>query len=312
MRQRAFLRQAVGVLAVLLSITFLSFSLIELAPGDPAEIMLRASGVIPSESAVEALRQEMGLNQPLLTRYAQWLGGVLTGDFGTSYSTGLNVTATLLPALGRTAALTACAFALSVLIALPVGLICSRFRDRPADRAIRFVTYLFGATPSFVLGVGVLYLFGVRLRFFPSISNLSPRGLVMPAAVLTLGTAVWMIRLVRTAALENRSDVYLMALKARGVPPVRIELYILKSAMLPILASLGTCLGSMLAGAVIVENIFSLSGLGKLAMSAIQARDFPLLQGFILWVAVIYYLINFSCDRLYAFFEPRMEKEKGR
>ncbi len=307
---KTILRGIAGVLLVVLSISFLSFALIELAPGDPADIMLRASGVLPSPEAVEALRQDMGLDQPFLTRYFAWLGGILHGDFGTAYSTGRPVLQTLLPAMGRTVTLTAVAFGLTVLLSLPLGLLCARRRDSWLDRLLRFFTYVCGATPNFVLGLGLLYGLAVKLKWLPAIGNGSARGYILPVTVLTLGTAAWMIRQVRTAALETRGAGYLTALRARGIRPARMERYVLKSALLPIIASLGTCLGSMLAGAVVIENIFSLSGLGRLVLSAIQARDFPLLQGFILWIAVIYYLINFSCDRLNRVFDPRLERRR--
>ena len=299
-------RKLIRLIIILLSITFLSYALIELAPGDPADIMLRASGVIPSEAAVQTLRAELGLDKPFLQRYFLWLAGALHGDLGTAFSTGLPVTDTLLPALGRTVVLTLWSFALTLAISIPLGMLCSRHRDSLPDRIIRIVTYVAGATPNFVLGVGVMYLLAVKLKLLPAIANGHSHGYVMPVLVLTIGSAAWMVRQVRTAALENRSEGYLLAMKARGLSPLRLERYVLRSAMLPILASLGGCLGSMLAGAVVVENIFSLSGLGKLALSAINARDFPLLQGFILWIALIYYLINFGCDSLYAVFEPRM------
>ncbi|MCI6018132.1 MAG: ABC transporter permease [Clostridiales bacterium] len=306
---RYVLKKIFEVCFILLGISVISFCLVHLAPGDAAEIMLRQGGRIPTEEAVTAARIKMGLDKPLYVQYLVWLRGVLHGDFGTSYSTGRPVLESLIPAIKRTFQLAWRSFLLTVVISIPVGLLCAVFQDRMADKIIRFVTYVLSAVPVFVIGIGILYLFSVKLRWLPAISNNSRNGLVMPVMVMTMSMSVWMIRQVRTIIAEKKRESYVYGLRSKGISELRIFFcYILKDALIPILTSLGICFGSMMAGTALVENIFSWSGLGKSVLTAINARDYPLIQGFVLWIGLIYYGINLILDFSYYIADPRIKK----
>ncbi len=299
-------RKIAFVTASLISVTVLMFVLIQLAPDDAASIMLRGSGILPSDAAVENLREELGIDQSLPVQYLAWLASLLQGNFGTSFSTGLPVTATLTPALGRTLQLAAMAFVLTVAVSLPLGILCAKRQNRAVDRIVRFVTYAYASIPTFVVGIVALYALCVRLKIFPTIANNHEGGLVVPTIVLASTSIAWMIRQVRTAFMEKMNEPYVLGLRARGVTAWRIDVfYVLKGSMNPIVTSLGICFGSMLGGAVLVESIFTWSGLGQTVLTAINARDYPMLMGFALYIAAVYLIINALIDVLYGVFDPR-------
>ena len=302
-------KKILEIFLVFLSITFLSFCLIYLAPSDAAEVMLRQGGRLPSPEVIQALRERLGLDRNMVIQYLDWLYRVFRGDLGTSFSTGLPVAQSLFPAIYRTVQLAWRAFVATIVISIPTGVLCAKYQNRLFDKIVRIITYVLSAIPAFVIGVGALYFFAVKLRWLPAISNNSERGLVLPVTVMASMMSVWMIRQVRAIVAEKKNQSYVAGLRARGISELRIDFsYVLKDALIPILTSLGICFGSMLAGATIVENIFSWSGLGRSVLTAINARDFPMIQGFILWIAMIYYGINLILDAFYCLADPRIRK----
>lgn len=313
MKGKTLARRLCEIGFTLISITFLSFCLVYFAPSDAAEKMLRSTGSIPAPETVQALRAKLGLDQPVLSQYLAWLKQLLHGNLGTSFSTGQPVTFSLLPALGRTAQLAGWCFLVTVIVSLPLGVLCAKHQNRLFDKLIRMICYIFTAIPTFVVGIAALYYFAVKRKWLPAVANNSANGLILPIAVLSSVMIVWMIRQVRTIVLEKMSQRYLEGLRARGLSEAKIAFsYVLKDAMIPIVTSLGICLGSMLAGAVLVENIFSWSGLGKIVLNAINYNDYPVIQGFILWISLIYYAINLLIDLFYRIFDPRIRRGNPR
>ncbi len=310
-----FLVKKAGTLAlVFLGITFLSFCLTYLAPSDPAEIQLNKMGVAPTEELLEQTREEMGLNRPLLVRYGDWLLDVLRGDMGTSLRNGRPVSSELLDALPYTAVLTVLSMAAVLLISIPTGIFCARHKDRAFDLFVRLVTYLFASLPSFFLALAALYLFSVRLGWLPVIASRGAAGVIMPVLVLTLSLSAWYIRQVRGIVLEELSKGYVAGARARGVPERQILFsHVIKNSMAPIVTLAGISLAGLLGGSTIVENIFSWPGLGKLAMDAISARDYPVIQGYVVWLAAIFLAVNFLVDLSYGLMDPRVRKgQEGR
>ena len=307
-----FLLKKAGTLAlVFLGITFLSFCLTYLAPSDAAQIQLNKTGVAPTEELLEQTREEMGLNRPLLVRYGDWLIHVLRGDMGTSLRNESPVAEELLDGLPYTAALTAVSMAAVLLISVPVGILCAWKKDGFLDGAVRLVTYLFASLPSFFLALVILYLFSVRLGWLPVIGSGGPAGIVMPALVLSLSMSAWYIRQVRGIVLGELSKGYVTGARARGVPERQILFsHVLKNSMAPIMTLAGISLAGLFGGSAIVENIFSWPGLGKLAMEAISARDYPVIQGYVVWLAAIFLFVNFLVELSYGLMDPRIRKRR--
>lgn len=307
-----YLLQKAGMLVLIfLGITFLSFCLTYLSPSDPAEIKLNKTGVAPTAELLEQTREEMGLNRPMLIRYGDWLFDMLRGDMGESIRNGKPVVSELKKALPSTVFLTVVSMTVVMLISIPLGILCARFKNGILDIIVRFVTYLFASLPSFFLALVCLYVFSVKLGWFQVIASKSKAGIVMPVMVLSLSLSAWYIRQVRTIVLEELSRGYIAGSRARGVPERQILFsHVLKNAMLPIMTLIGVSLASMLGGTTIVENIFSWPGLGKLAMDAISARDYPVIQGYVVWLALIFLFVNFLVELSYGFIDPRVRKRE--
>lgn len=304
---RYLLKKTGSFLLVFLGITFLSFCLTYLSPSDAAEIKLNKTGVAPSAELLEQTRAEMGLDRPLLVRYGEWLGSFLKGDMGTSLKSGKPVVAELKKALPNTILLTLVSMAAVMLLSIPLGILCARYKNRPVDLVIRFVTYLFASLPSFFLALTALYLFSVRFHLVTVIAAKGAKGMIMPVLVMTLSLSAWYIRQVRTIVLEEFSRDYIIGSRARGVPERQILFsHVLKNVLLPVITLAGTSLAGMLGGSTIVENIFSWPGLGKLAMDAISARDYPVIQGYVVWMALIFLAVNYLVDISYGIIDPRV------
>lgn len=296
---------------LLVGITFLSFVLSYLSPGDPAQIMLNNQGVRASEEALAEARHEMGLDQPMIVQYGRWFADLCRGDMGTSYKSNRPVVQELTEKIPGTLILTVTALAVTMLLAIPVGTLCAWHADGWLDRIIRAVTYLFASLPSFFLALLLMYFLSLKLKLFPVIGNLSLRGLVMPVLCLALTLAAWYIRQVRAIILKEMSEPYVEGLKARGVSEGKIIFgHVLRNCRVSMVTLIGISFGSMLGGTTIVESIFSWPGVGKLAVDAITARDYPVIQGYVVWMAVIYLLINFAVELLYPLLDPRVGRRK--
>lgn len=306
-----FLLKKLGLLlAIFLGITFLSFCLTGLSPSDPAQIKLNKMGVAPTEELLEQTREEMGLNRPLLVQYGDWLTSMLRGDMGTSLRNGQPVAEELKKALPRTLVLAGWSMLAVMVVSIPVGILCARFKNGPFDLCVRLVTYLFASLPSFFLALMGLYFFSVKLGWLPVIASRGGgKGLILPVAVLAFSLSAWYIRQVRGIVLDELEKGYIVGSRARGVPERRILFsHVLRNAMLPVLTLVGISLANMLGGTAIVENIFSWPGIGKLAMDAISARDYPVIQGYVVWLALIFLFINFLVDLSYGMIDPRVRK----
>ena len=305
--KRYILRRLLWLVPVLFLISFFSFSLMHLSPGDPAVLYLSQGGDAPNPEAVELLREQLGLNQPFLVQYGRWLAGVLQGDLGVSIFTGNPVSQEIAAYFPNTLRLAAMALGLTLLLSIPLGILAAVRENRWADWVIRFCAFVTGSLPGFLAALLLVYLLGVRLRWLPTISSGSPLGIWIPALTLALCLSAGYIRQVRAAVIRELGEEYVRLKRARGIR----ERTILFRGALPgafpaILALAGLNAGTLLGGSAIIEVVCTYPGLGRLAVQSITNRDYPLMQGYVLLMAVLYVLINLAVDLLHAWADPRV------
>lgn len=296
------------IVIVLLGISFITFLLTYISPGDPVRNMYTATGVMPTEELIEETREELGLNDPLLVQYGRWLGNCLHGDFGKSYSLNKPVTELLAMRVFPTLKLASMSVIIMILIAIPLGVLSALYKDTWVDNVIRGVTFLGCAMPNFWVGLILMLLLCVKIQIFPVISSSGDfKSLFLPALTLALAMSAKYTRQVRTAMLEELNQDYVIGAEARGVKPSRvIWRNVFPNALLPLITMLGLSIGSLLGGTSVVEVIFSYPGLGNLAVSAITSCDYNLIQGYVLWMSLIYMVINLIVDASYICIDPRM------
>jgi len=288
------------------------FSFLHLTPGDPVEAML---GMEVDQATKEGLRHALGLDRPLFMQYAVWIGRAARGDLGTSIRTHQRVSAILGEKLPVTLELTVAASLVGLTIALPAGVLAAVRRNSAIDLGAMGIALAGVSIPSFSLGVMLILLFALHWRWLPSIGYVSLlrdpvgalRHLVLPAVTLGLGLAGALTRMVRSGVLEELGQDYVRTAKAKGLSfPSVINRHVLRNALLPALTVLGVQVSVLLGGAVITEQIFAWPGVGQLAVQAVQSRDYPLLQGTILMIAVLATVVQLGVDIGYALMDPRI------
>ena len=305
-------KRLLQIVIVALGITFLTFLITYLAPGDPVRTMFAATGVMPSEELIQETREEMGLNRPVLVQYFDWLTGCLRGDFGISYSFHKPVSSLLLARLWPTLKLSLMSMVLMLLVAVPIGMAQATHKNSPIDYALRGITFFGVSMPNFWVGMLLMLFFCVRLKWLPVVcSGGDFKSLILPAVTLAFAMSAKYTRQVRTAIVEELSQDYVIGARARGVPEWQILwCNVFPNSLLPLITMLGLSLGSLLGGTAVVEVIFTYPGLGNLAVSAITSYDYPLIQGYVLWISLIYMLVNLAVDISYSYVDPRMREKR--
>ncbi len=305
-------RRILYLLPVMLGVSIITFALINLAPGDPAEIILRADGMEPTAEAVAVLREELGLNDPLYIQYGRWLWGVLHLDLGESFRTGRPVAEELFSRLPATLELTCAALVFMVILAVPAGILSALYRHTLVDHLGRLGALAGASLPGFWLGLVLIYLFSVKLGILPVMGRGGLEHLVLPAVTLGFGMAAVYARVLRAGMLDVLGQDYIKVARAKGLKEKWvIGRHALKNALLPAVTLLGMSFGSLLGGAVIVETIFAWPGVGKFAVESIFNRDYPVIQGYALIMAVVFVLANLLVDISYVFLDPRIRLERG-
>ena len=306
----AYLTRRLATLPLLLlGISAVSFALLNLAPGDPAEIVLRQRhpGQLPSPAEVAAMRVELGLNAPLPVQYLRWATQALTGDLGKSFTTEQPVAAQLARRTVPTALLTVAAFSLALLVAVPMGILSARKRGSALDTVARLVALVGAAAPSYALAYGLIILFAVKLSWLPALGYGSPSQVILPAFALSLGLMAQLMRLIRASMLETLGEDYIRTARAKGLSERVVAFrHALRNALLPAIGATGVNLGYLLSGAVIVETIFTWPGLGQLMVGAAVTRDYPVVQGFVTYIAVVVLLVNLAADIALRIADPRL------
>ena len=301
------LRRIVQLIPVLIGITFLSFAMMRIAGSDAITEMYGSKGGV-DQAIIDAARADLGLDKPFLTQYFSWLGGMLTGDMGTSYISGRNVFDTFVSKLPATLLLTALSILLTIIISIPLGVLAAVRHDRFTDYLIRFCSFVGNSLPNFFVAMLLMYFLSIKLGWLPVISNgLSIKSAAMPTLTLAIAMSAKYLRQVRATVLEELNKDYVTGAQARGVRG-RITLWrsVMKSSMLTIITLLALSIGSLLGGTAIIESIFMWDGVGKLAVDAITMRDYPIIQAYVVWMAIIYVLVNLITDLLYHAMDPRI------
>lgn len=299
------------ILLVLLGISFLTFALTMLSPGDPVKQMITGGeDLFITEAEVEALRHELGLDKPFIFQYLAWLGKAIVGDFGYSFMAKLPVTTILWERLPATCFLSLASLGFMLVVSVPLGVLAAVKRNGFFDAAVRFLTFFGISIPGFWLGLMLLWLFGLHLGWLPIVgSRVALDTIILPTLTLGIAMSSKYTRQVRTAILEELNQDYVIGARARGLSEKHILFKeVLPNAMLPLVTLLGLSLGSLLGGAAVIEIVFSWPGLGRLAVEAITYRDFNLVQGIVLWIALIYMCINLLVDFSYSYLDPRLKK----
>ena len=294
---------------MLLGISAVSFALLNLAPGDPAEIVLRQRNPaqLPSAAEVAAMRIELGLDASPPVQYARWVSGALVGDMGRSYMTEQPVAAQLARRTVPTALLTAVALGLALLVAVPMGILSARRRGGAIDAVARLAALVGAAAPSYALAYGLIILFAVKLSWLPALGYGSPAQVVLPAVALSLAPMAQLMRLIRASMLETLGQDYIRTARAKGLAEQTVAFrHALRNALLPAIGATGVNLGYLLSGAVIVETIFTWPGLGQLMVGAAVTRDYPVVQGFVTYIAVVVLLVNLAADTALRIADPRL------
>jgi peptide/nickel transport system permease protein len=311
--KRYVIRRVAAFAVTLLFVSALVFVVVRVLPGDPAELIL---GTERNAETLERLRRSLGLDRPLPVQYVEWLTGAVRGDLGTSIQYDVPVGHLILSRLPVTLPLTLLAAAFMIAVAVPLGVYAATRYRRAADYLAMVVSQLGIAVPSFWSGLLLILFFSVHLGWFRSggfegwTSGVWPglKSLLLPAVALGLFQAAVLVRATRSAVLDVMREDFVRTARAKGLPETRvIALHTLRNAMIPIITVIGLQLGQLMAGSIVLESVFALPGLGRLALGAITARDLPVVQGVTLFVAGSIVFINFAVDIAYAMIDPRIK-----
>lgn len=302
------LKRLLQLIPILLVITFLSFGMMRLAGSDAVLQKMENTGMVVSQEVIDNARAELGLDQPFLTQYFVWLGNLLTGDMGTSYISGKEVLPTFLSKLPATLLLTAVSIFLTIVISIPLGILAAVKQNRFTDYLIRVCSFLGNSMPNFFVALLLMYFLSIRMPIFPVIANgLSIQSVALPSLTLAIAMSVKYLRQVRAAVLDELSKDYVVGAQARGIRfSVTLWKSVLRACLVTILTLLTLSIGSLLGGTAIVESIFLWDGVGKLAVDAINMRDYSMIQAYVMWMAIIYVCVNLITDLSYRFLDPRI------
>lgn len=311
---KRLINRLIQLVITLIGVSFLTFCLTYLSPGDPAAMVLEASDTIVSQEIIEQTREEMGLNDPFLVQYGNWLLGVAQGDMGISYSAKKPVIDKLMEGFAGTVLLALTTIILIIIISIPLGIFSATHRNRIPDFLVRIFSFIGVSMPSFWVGLILLYIFGLKLGLFPiATASVTSSGLVLPALTLAIYQSAKYTRQVRTVILDELHQDYVIGARARGLSEKAILWkHILPNAILPLITLLGMSIGWLLGGVAVIETVFAWPGMGRMAVYAITMRDYPLIEGFVLWISIVYTVINFLVDLSYTYLDPRLKKGDSR
>lgn len=311
MRSGKVFGRFLALVPVLLAITFVTFALLRLAGGDVVTQKMENTGQVLSPEVVAEARRELGLDRPFLVQYARWLAGILQGDMGKSYVSGLDVFDTFVSKLPATLLLAGAAVGLTAFVSVPLGTLAAMRRGGVVDRAVRLLSFVGNSAPNFFVALLLMYVFAIRLELLPVLSREpSLRGAILPALTLATAMSAKYVRQVRAAVLDELQKTYVEGARARGVPEWRTMLFgVLRASGVTIVTLLALSIGSLLGGAAIVETIFMWDGVGRLAVEAIRMRDYPIILAYVMWMSVIYVTVNFLADLTYRKLDPRIRSE---
>ena len=302
------LQRLLQLIPILFGITFLSFLLMYLAGSDAVTEMYSNRGVEVAQEIINERKAELGLDLPFFQQYLNWLWNMLHGNMGISYVTGEEVLSSFLRKLPATLMLTALSVLLTAVISLPCGILAAVRHDKPTDLFLRFLSFMGNAMPNFFVAMLLMEFLGIQLGILPVISGgVDFESALMPTLTLSIAMSAKYLRQVRSAVLEELNKDYVQGARARGISE-RVILWknVMKASMLTIMTLLALSIGSLLGGTAIIESIFMWDGVGKMAVDAINMRDYPVIQAYVMWMALIYVGVNLVTDLLYHHLDPRI------
>lgn len=311
MTRKQLLTRIGQILFVLLGISFITFALVMLAPGDVVRQMIAGNeDIIVSQHEIEALRKELGLDKPFIFQYLDWLSRALQGNLGFSYMMKKPVIEALIEGLPGTITLSLASLFMMLVVSIPAGIYSAVKRGGIVDNIVRVCTFMGVSMPGFWVGLILLWLFGLKLDLLPIVGGeVTLENLILPSLTLAIAMASKYTRQVRTAILEELNQDYVVGARARGMSESHILWKeVLPNALLPLITLLGLSLGNLLGGAAVIEMVFAWPGLGRMAIEAITYRDFQLVQGVVVWIALMYMVINLLVDISYNYLDPRLRK----
>ena len=301
-------RRLLQLIPILLAITFLSYGMMRIAGSDVIEQKMENTGGMVSQEIIDAAREELGLDKPFVVQYFTWLGNLLRGDMGISYVSNKPVFSTFVSKLPATLLLTVVSILLTVVISIPLGIWAAVKQNKATDYVIRTASFIGNSLPNFFVSLLLMYLFAIRLGWFPVISKgISLQSVALPAFTLAIAMSAKYLRQVRATVLDELSKDYVLGAKARGVPfSTTMMKSVMRASLVTIITLLTLSIGSLLGGTAIVESIFMWDGVGKMAVDAINMRDYPIIQAYVMWMAIIYVLVNLITDLSYRYLDPRI------
>ncbi len=302
------LKRLLQLIPILLAITFLSYGMMRIAGSDVVEQKMENTSGTVSQEMIDNARAELGLDKPFVVQYFTWLGNLLRGDMGTSYVSNKPVFSTFVSKLPATLLLTAVSILLTVLISIPLGIWSAVKQNTATDYVIRTASFIGNSLPNFFVSLLLIYFFAIRLGWFPVISGgVSLQSVALPALTLAIAMSAKYLRQVRATVLDELSKDYVLGARARGVKfSTTLIRSVMKASLVTIITLLTLSIGSLLGGTAIVESIFMWDGVGKLAVDAINMRDYPIIQAYVMWMAIIYVVVNLITDLSYHFLDPRI------
>lgn len=306
------IKRSLAAIPLLLCISFLCFIFINLIPSDPAEVALRVrqTPVITNEAILE-IREELGLDDPFLTRYVRWLGDCLQFDFGVSYT---NPARTVLGEIGRclpaTIQLSGLSLAFVILLSLPIGFLSAVYKDSWFDRIVRIVVFMTTAMPAYWMGLLLMWFVSIKLNLLPTSGSGSIKHLILPAFTVSLTYISTYIRLIRNNILENMKEDYVLYANVRGLKQRTILIrHILRNSLHTCIVAIGMSIPQLIAGTIVVENVFAWPGVGKLCITSIFNRDYPVIQAYVLMIGTLFVVFNLFFDIIQCIIDPRLRRD---
>ncbi len=307
------IQRLLSAMVTLFFVSFIAFALVNIIPADPAEVALRVNDTTPSPEAIEEIRQKLGLDRPFLVRYGHWLGASLQGDFGVSYTnTNRSVFEELARSFPYTLKLASLSLVFLICVSIPIGVLSAVHKDHWFDRVVRLFIFASTAMPNFWLAFILIWFFSIYMYWLPSSGASTFRHFILPSVTLCMAYVATYIRLIRNSMLESMNDNYVIYARARGISETRVVWkHLLKNSLQTSMTALGIGIVRLIAGTVVIESIFAIPGLGRLALSAIFNRDYPIIQAYILVMGSLFVLSNLVIDILHTVVDPRL-KSKGK
>lgn len=306
--KRYIIERLLQLIPILLGVTFLSFSMMRLVGSDVITQKYNNTGIVVSKEVLDIERSRLGLDKPFLTQYIDWLKNVIQGDMGNSFVNDRNVFDSFKEKLPATLLLTSTSILLTIIISIPLGIIAAINHNNIIDYLIRGLSFVGNSMPNFFVSLVLMYFISIRLGWLPVISTgITAKSVILPAMTLAIAMSSKYLRQIRTTVLDELGKEYVLGEKSRGIPFYRtLWKSVLRVSLVTIITLLALSIGSLLGGTAIVESIFMWDGVGKLAVDAIDMRDYPMIQAYVMWMAIIYVGVNLITDVLYSVLDPRI------